>query len=129
MNLEIHPEISQNILNWYPFPKDQKILQISESSDKLTELFRNRCSEVRVESLDTIKGFDYKLEDRDKEIYKTEFKKLKENLEGKSINYEDYAKSIAKMFIIDLYTIDNKINKYDIGGEEFVHHDALENYK
>ena len=39
-------------------------------------------------SLDTIKGFDYKLEDRDKEIYKTEFKKLKENLEGKSINYE-----------------------------------------
>jgi hypothetical protein len=80
-------------------------------------------------SLDTIKGFDYKLEDRDKEIYKTEFKKLKENLEGKSINYEDYAKSIAKMFIIDLYTIDNKINKYDIGGEEFVHPDALENYK
>ena len=55
MNLEIHPEISQNILNWYPFQKDQKILQISESSDKLTELFRNRCSEVRVESLDTIK--------------------------------------------------------------------------
>ena len=33
------------------------------------------------------------------------------------------------MFIIDLYTINNKINKYDIGSLEFIHPDALENYK
>lgn len=79
--------------------------------------------------LDSIKGFDYKLEDRDKEIYKKEFKILKKNLESNKINYEEYAKSIAKMFIIDLYTINNKINKYDIGSLEFIHPDALENYK
>ena len=79
--------------------------------------------------LDSIKGFDYVLEDRDTELYKDEFKSLKTNLESKSIDYKEYAKSIAKMFIIDLYTINNKVNKYDVGGLEFVHPDALENYE
>ena len=32
------------------------------------------------------------------------------------------------MFIIDLYTIKNKTNKYDIGGLEFVYPDAIENF-
>lgn len=80
-------------------------------------------------TVDSIKGFDYKLEDRDTKIYKEEFKKLKENLESKEIDYEEYAKSIAKMYIIDLYTMKNKVNKYDIGGAEFIHSKALENYK
>ena len=80
-------------------------------------------------SLDSIKGFDYKLEDRDTKLYKEEFDTLKKNLEGDEIDYEAYAESVAKMFIIDLYTIDNKINKYDVGSLEFVHPDALENYK
>ena len=62
-------------------------------------------------------------------LYKDEFNKLKKNLESNDINYDEYAKSIAKMFIIDLYTIDNKINKYDVGGLEFVHPDARENYE
>ena len=64
--------------------------------------------------LDKIKGFDYHLEDRDTKLYKDEFNKLKKNLESNDINYDEYAKSIAKMFIIDLYTIDNKINKYEL---------------
>ena len=79
--------------------------------------------------LDSIKGFDYHLEDRDTELYKKEFKQLKANLESSTIDYEAYAKSIAKMYIIDLYTLDNKINKYDVGGTEFIHPDALENYE
>lgn len=81
-----------------------------------------------IKKVDTIKGFDYHLEDRDTKIYKEEFAKLKKNLESKNINYDEYANSIAKMFIIDLYTINNKVNKYDIGGTEFVYPDALENY-
>ena len=93
-------------------------------------LYHNGKKDVKVtKSLDTIKDFDYKLEDRDTELYKEEFNKLKKNLEGKEIDYEQYAQSIAKMFVIDLYTIDNKINKYDVGGIEFIHPDALENYE
>ena len=32
------------------------------------------------------------------------------------------------MFIIDLYTIKNKINKYDVGGIDFIYKSAKENY-
>ena len=52
---------------------------------------------------------------------KTEFDVLKANLESDTIDEEAYALSIAKLFIIDLYTMNNKINKYDIGGIEYVY--------
>lgn len=77
----------------------------------------------------TIKGFDYILYETDPLIYKTEFEKLKTNLEGKKINYEEYAKSISKMFIIDLYSLNLKKNMYDVGGYEFIYPAAVENYK
>jgi len=78
--------------------------------------------------LDTIKTYNYDLEDRDNTLYKTEFNTLKTNLTGDSINYDEYAKSIAKLYIIDLYTLDNKLNKYDVGGKEFVYNKSLDNY-
>lgn len=77
----------------------------------------------------TIKGYDYLLYDNDLEIYKKEFKKLKNNLESDDINYLEYAYSISKMFIIDLYSLNTKNNKYDIGGVDFVHPDIIENYE
>lgn len=76
--------------------------------------------------IDTVNG--YNLEDRDLELYKTEFNTLKTNLTSNEINYEEYAKSIAKLYIIDLYTLNNKVNKYDVGGVEFVNETAKENY-
>lgn len=76
--------------------------------------------------IDTVNG--YNLEDRDLELYKTEFNTLKTNLTSNEINYEEYAKSIAKLYIIDLYTLNNKVNKYDVGGIEFVNETAKENY-
>lgn len=78
--------------------------------------------------LDTIKNYNYNLEDRDNTLYKNEFNSLKTNLTSDSINYDDYAKSIAKLYIIDLYTLDNKLNKYDVGSKEFIYHKALDNY-
>lgn len=78
--------------------------------------------------LDTIANYNYKLEDRDSTLYKDEFKALKTNLTSDSINDEDYAKSIAKLYIIDLYTINNKLNKYDVGSQEFIYSKSLENY-
>lgn len=75
-----------------------------------------------------ISGYGIKLDDNDTTLYKTEYEALEKNLTGGEINYEEYAKSVAKMFIIDLYTIKNKINKYDVGGIDFVHKAAKENY-
>lgn len=79
--------------------------------------------------IDSIVNFPYILEDRDYLIYQDEFTKLKSNLESDSVVLEEYAQSIAKLFIIDLYTLDNKLNKYDVGGAEFFIDELKENYK
>ena len=76
-----------------------------------------------------IKGFEYLCEEDAPEIFKTEFKELKKNLESSSINYNEYALSISKMFIIDLYTLNNKNNMYDVGGVQFVYPEARDNFK
>ena len=39
------------------------------------------------------------------------------------------AKIIAELFIIDLFTLDNKINKYDVASLEYVYPDNLDNFK
>lgn len=82
-----------------------------------------------VKSSNTIKGYEYLLYDDDLDIYKSEFNKLKKNLESKKIDYEEYAKSISKMFLIKLYSLDNLDNKYDIKATEFIYPDAIENFK
>ena len=84
---------------------------------------------VKVESLDTIKGYDYVLKSNDTKYYKGLFNELKKLLESKDVNDEEYAKLISKMFITDLYTLDNKLNKYEVGGAMFVHPDYVQNYK
>lgn len=81
-----------------------------------------------VTNKDTIKGYDYTLKSNATKLYEDEFKALKANLEG-DINYDEYAVSVAKLFVIDLYTINNKINKYDTGGASFVYPDGRNNYK
>ncbi|NMA50829.1 MAG: hypothetical protein GX951_03155 [Mollicutes bacterium] len=72
---------------------------------------------------------DYTIESRDSELMKKEFNILKENYYSDNIDYEKYAKSIGKLFIIDLYTIKNKNNKYDVGSVEYVHPDIRSNFK
>lgn len=79
--------------------------------------------------LNAIEEYGITLSDVDTELYKEEYNKLKTNLESNNIDYEEYAKSISKLFIIDLYTISNKINKYDVGGYEVVYPAIVDNYK
>ena len=76
-----------------------------------------------------IKAFNYVLYNNKPKLYKEEFKVLKQNLESSNLNYESYAKSISKMFLIDLYNLDNKKNMYDVGGIEFVYPATVDNYK
>ena len=85
--------------------------------------------EVVKTTLSTLDQYGYTLDDLDTELYKTEFNTLKANLESETINYEEYAESIAKLFAIDLYTISNKLNKYDVGGVEFVYPSSRDNYQ
>lgn len=79
-------------------------------------------------STNEIEGYGYTLDNLDTELYKTEFETLKENLTGKDVDLKEYAKSVAKLFVIDLYTINNKVNKYDVGGIEFIMKDNKDNF-
>jgi len=79
--------------------------------------------------VDIIKGYDYTLEDRDSQIFKEKFNELKVTLQTGNIDYEKYASLLSELYIIDLYTISNKENKYDVGGTEFVYPEAEENYE
>ncbi len=76
-----------------------------------------------------IEGYNYTLDDRDNELFENTFKELKENLESDEINEEEYAKSLAKLFIIDIYTIENKVSKYDIGGLEYLNENAKDSFR
>ena len=81
-----------------------------------------------IKNISSINDYPYVLKSNATEVLKKEFKILKENLESDSVNDKEYAISIAKLFIIDLYTINNKINKYDIE-TQYIYPDVIENYK
>lgn len=83
-----------------------------------------------IEVLDSIKNYDYQLEDRDTEIYKENFQKLKDILEkNETVDYKLYAEYLSKLFLIDLYTIQNKISKYDVGSLDFIYPNEKEKFK
>ena len=79
--------------------------------------------------IDSIGFYGYTLKNNDTDIYKKYFKELTNVLNEKPINYNSYAKTISKMFIIDLYTLDNKLGSTDIGGLQFLHKDLKDNFK
>ncbi len=82
-----------------------------------------------VKVVDSIDNYGYTLDQRDSKLMKDTYKKLKEILNEKEIDYDKYAEELAKLFVIDLFTINNKINKYDVGSLEYVYPDNVENFK
>lgn len=85
--------------------------------------------QIKVNVLDSISEYGYSLDDRDSDLFKDEYSKLKEILDSKDINKEDYSEAIARLFIIDLYSIKTKVNKYDVGGKEFYFTDKVTMYE
>lgn len=83
--------------------------------------------EVKVTN--TIENYGYNLEDRDTKLYKDKYEKLKELLSKDDYDKDEYIKLISELFIIDLYTIDNKISRYDVGGTEFMYTGAVSSFK
>ncbi len=82
---------------------------------------KNVQTESPIEVLDTIKDYGYNLEDRDTELYKETFFKLKDLLNQDTINFEEYATYLSELFLIDFYTINNKMSKYDVGSTDFIY--------
>ena len=92
-------------------------------------MFQGSSTAEPVKVVDSIDNFDYTLDDRDTELMKKTYNELKDILTASDIDYEKYAQALAKLFVIDLFTMDNKVNRYDVGSTEYVYPDSVENFK
>ncbi len=84
---------------------------------------------IEVNVVDEIKDYGYSINSLDSKYYKELFEQLKTILKADEIDKEAYAKVVAELFVVDLYTIDTKVNKYDVGGDQYYHADKLYMYK
>lgn len=73
--------------------------------------------------------YGYSLEKDDTDLYKKNFNELKEILNSKEINFEKYAELLAYLYVIDFYTLSNKISSTDVGSLEFILPSLKENFK
>ncbi len=79
--------------------------------------------------LRSLELYGYKLSDTDTELFSNTFKELEIVLNEDTIDYSKYAELLSKLFIIDVYTLNNKLTSTDIGGLDFLHKDLKENFK
>ena len=92
-------------------------------------LFNGKKEVEKINVVDSIDEYGYTLDDRDSKLMKEIYEELKNILIKDEINYEEYAKIISKLFVIDLFTMNNKINKYDVGSTEYVYTENVDNFK
>lgn len=90
--------------------------------------FKSENINVQHKVLDRIDEYNYTLKDRDTDVMKSVFENLRNTLSEKNINEELYAEYLSELFIIDLFTLNNKDNKYDVGGKEYILPEVLNNY-
>lgn len=90
------------------------------------DFFNKPDAKKEVESIGL---YGYSLHDRDSSTYKDTFKELSKALSTDNIDYKNYATLASKLFIMDLFTLDNKLGSTDIGGLQFIHKDLKENFK
>ena len=83
-------------------------------------------TEVKV--IGEIKDFGYELEENETKLYKKYFKELESLLQNEKIDYKKYAELVSKLYISDFYNLENKITKNDIGGVQFIHSKAVDNF-
>lgn len=88
----------------------------------------NKEKSENTKSIDEIAGYNMRLNENDSEEFKSEFNNLKNILASSEVDQDKYAESVAKLFVIDLYTMDTKKNKYDVGGSELVLPSIRDNY-
>lgn len=85
-------------------------------------------SKPKIKVIDENKEYGYVLEENETELYKDLFKKLKNILNKKEIDEKEYAELVTKLFVADFYNLDNKITKNDVGGTQFIHSEAKDNF-
>ena len=86
---------------------------------------RNHTEVVNSTSVyDSIEKYGYTLNDNATDYYKKEFDALKTIEEDK-----DIATQVAKLFVIDLYSINYKINKYEVTSMQYFYSDKKDMHR
>lgn len=75
-----------------------------------------------------IEEYGYTLKSTRNNRYKKMFQELQNILNKDEVDEEAYLEQISKMFIMDFYTLDDKLANTDVGGIDFVHADAKTNF-
>lgn len=78
-----------------------------------------------------IEGYDYSLSDQDTKYIEQLFHELEDvllNISAEEYNEEDYLILVSKLFIADLFTLDNKTSNVDVGGLSYVDPLIRENF-
>lgn len=88
---------------------------LSRSKDELVN---------KVNAYDSIEKYGYVLNDNVTTYYKDEFQKLK-SMEDE----QEIAEQVAKLFVIDLFSINYKVNKYEVTSTQYYYSDKREMFR
>lgn len=104
---------------------------LSSISNNDSSSSNNTTEQTVVSIVNEIEGYDYSLTDSDSEYVVELFHELEGvllNVDNNDYNEEDYVTLIAKIFIADFFTLDNKFSNVDIGGIDYVDPLIKENF-
>ena len=104
------------------------ILLVVVSIFAYKKYFSNKNGPKEVKIVNKIEKYDYSLKESKSKKYKTLFKELNAILSKDVIEEEEYVKKITEMFIVDFYSLNDKITKSDVGGVDFVNKDIMDNF-
>lgn len=88
---------------------------------------KERAQEVAT-VVSEIPGYGYTLKSNKSAQYKEMFQELTDILSESPVDEEAYVEQISKMFILDFYTLSDKVANTDVGGVDFVHSAAKTNF-
>ena len=78
--------------------------------------FAPKKTTTKAKVINEIKEYGYILKSNKSKAYQKEF------------NEEKYVSKIAQMFVLDFYSLSDKVANTDVGGTQFVHSAALDNF-
>lgn len=81
----------------------------------------NNVADKPVQIKDNMENYDYYLTDNATSYYEELYDDLKKILNEETVDDKAFAETIAKLFITDVFTLDNKVSSSDIGGLQFIH--------
>ncbi len=111
------------------FPKRRLILLICIVVVIGAYLLWNGMQSDEITVVSKIEEYSYQLESNQTKIFKKYYNDLKEELEDNRVDEEQYATLVSKLFLIDFYTLSNKVTNQDIGGVQFLSTSIRENFQ